>query len=919
MFNSGEYCGVLPKIGGIMRRQSTKIYLALTVILALGLISIAFGARWVSVNSGIEGEYQVTTLSSDNSSTILQIDIPGFSVDDVTIGGKIYQELSFHHFSTTQEIGSPALPRVSELIAIPGDCNVRISLVSKETVTLDGYNVSPFLKPTLDSEDAAEPVFNQNVYSANEWYSGETLNLGNIGVMRGLRVVPVSVVPFRFNPVTSQLEVAVRIVVKVDYYGTSNQAVTTNQTLEVSPRMAQLYRSLIVNFDAANIRTNYGTDQFQVKYLIICPDQEAANAIQPLADFRNSQGLGVEIRVMQTGFNTAIEFRDYIHQLYASDGLEYVLMVGDYCTLTGHTVMPMYYWSNTWSDSWYTMIDPWPNNGSDYLADVAIGRFVYDNTSELQHQVDKTMGYLLNPSTADNWAEHSLLVAHREQYPQKYTECKEQIRTYPYSINVPIFQQGYGGAGYSNADVVTYLNTYSSGILNYRGHGSQTAWSSWSPSGSFTAADIAQLTNANKLFVHFDVCCDNMDFPDYNGNCFAESFMKHTYGCVALNGAIIPSYTIPNHDYDKEFYKAIYNEGIFNIGYASNFANITVYNSHGTLGESNIRTYLWLGDAAIDPWTKTPEEMTVSHLPTLAIGATDIQVSSNVRGNAVEGAMVCAEKSGETYSVGYTNQAGIVTLTFDQPLTAGELNLMVTAHNCLSYQTTILVGGSYNLGVTMTPQNPPITIPATGGSFGYIASVVNNDSIPANFDAWIDAVLPNGHVFGPIILRRGLNLNPGASFSRTLTQNVPANAPAGNYSYRGHAGIYPGTIWGEDNFSFTKSALDNNGEIVHNWNLSGWDEGEVTNATPSGYFLAQNHPNPFNPETAFSFRLPKDSKVSFTVYNNLGQEIISLYEGFMPAGQHSLVWNAADMSSGVYFYRLQAGEFSQMKKCVLMK
>ena len=673
-----------------MKTLPNKFFTAVLILFAFGIFAAANSSQWVSFTGGMEQDYEVTVLSSDNTGTVLQIDVPGMFVEDLRVNGRIFQELKFYHFGTTQEVGSPALPIAAEMVALPGTKNVKASVVSVETILLEGYNVIPFQEPTTDDKGAPEFSFNQEVYSKDAWYPEVMVTLGEIGIMRDLRVVPVRVVPFRYNPVSGQLEVATRVVVKLEYFGTSDKAVKTTTVSEVSPRTAGWYRSNVVNFDHLNLGTGGGTDEFQVKYLIICPD-DAVSIIQPFADFRNAQGYGVEIRVMEPGFNTSIQFRDYIHDLYVSDGLEYVLMVGDWCTATGHQITPMHYWENTWSDSWYTMIDPWPNTGDDFLADLAIGRFVYDNDAELQLQMDKTMGYLLNPSTADNWAEHTLLVAHQEQYPQKYTLCKEQIRTFPYSIQTPIFGTAYGGAGATNQDVINYLNNEGSGILNYRGHGSQTEWWSWGPTGGFGAPEIAQLTNADKLFVHFDVCCDNMDFPGYNGNCFCETFMKHDYGCVAIHSAIIPSYTIPNHDYDKEFYKAIFNEGIVNIGYASNFANITVYNVHGSIGESNIRTYLWLGDSSIDPWTNTPQVLTVTHLPIINIGMSTLDVTVMMDGSPVEGAMVCGQNS-ETYTVDYTNTAGTVTLNFDAALTQpGFLTLTVTCHNGLPYQSDIQV------------------------------------------------------------------------------------------------------------------------------------------------------------------------------------------------------------------------------------
>lgn len=1021
-----------------MSRFTNQNLIAVFVVLAAGLFSLGFSANWVSFNGNSDALPRTTILASDQSAVLIQFDISGMYVENLNIEGALFQSLQFDDFATTTQIGAPALPVLSEMIAIPGHANVRASIVSEQTTVLSNFNIIPYQKPTLDSQTSPDFTLDETAYSDNAYYPANRTELGGIGVMRGIRVVPVRVVPFKYNPVTDELVVSTRIVVRLEFSGVSNVNTTDGLPESVNPRIAKWYRSTIANYDNLNIAVQNSTDELEIKYLFICP-ADAVPFIQPLVDFRYAQGYGVEVRPMENGFNTALQFREYIHSLYVSDGLEYVMMIGDWCPSTGHQITPMYQWSDTWSDSWYTMIDPWPNTGNDYLADIAIGRIVYDNNTELQHQINKHMGYLTNPATTDNWAEHSLLVAHQEQYPQKYTLCKEQIRTFNYAIQNPIFGQAYGGAGATNQNVIDYLNTSGSGILNYRGHGSQTEWWSWGPSGGFGWDEVAQLTNANKLFVHFDVCCDNMDFPAYtgapNGNCLAESFMKDEYAAVAINGAIIPSYTIPNHDYDKEFYKAIYNNGINPIGYASNFANITVYQLHGSIGQSNIRTYLWLGDSAIDPWTKTPAQLTVTHMPVLYLGSTSMTVTVSMNGTAVEDAMVCANNA-DTYSVGYTSSTGSVTLTFDGALaTPGNMEFMVTCHNGLPYMVdipvipasgpyvactgsefddaignnngflnagenasitltmsnvgialaenvvvnittadpyTTIIDGTENygsmaagavvtiedgfsfsvaanapnnqniaftvnavsgtstfvsnfsfvispyLGVELTPSTTPIVIPPTGGAFAYTVDLDNLGQMAASFTVWIDAVLPNGSVYGPIV-QRATNFTGGMTYTRNMSQNIPAGAPAGTYTYRAFAGVYPTTPYAQDSFTFVKNGTDNMGMYQDDWTLTGWDNELVTTGVPSEFFLAQNHPNPFNPETIISFGMPSEEYVTLTVYNIMGQKVAELFNGRLSAGQHEIVWNAVTMPSGVYFYRLSAGQFDQIQKCILMK
>ncbi len=95
--------------------------------------------------------------------------------------------------------------------------------------------------------------------------------------------------------------------------------------------------------------------------------------------------------------------------------------------------------------------------------------------------------------------------------------------------------------------------------------------------------------------------------------------------------------------------------------------------------------------------------------------------------------------------------------------------------------------------------------------------------------------------------------------------------------------------------------------------------GKNSGKTPLTFTLAQNYPNPFNPSTTISFTLPSRSFVSLKVFDILGREVAAIVSGEMSAGNYSKQWNAANMPSGAYFYRLQTGTFTETKKLVLLR
>jgi len=88
---------------------------------------------------------------------------------------------------------------------------------------------------------------------------------------------------------------------------------------------------------------------------------------------------------------------------------------------------------------------------------------------------------------------------------------------------------------------------------------------------------------------------------------------------------------------------------------------------------------------------------------------------------------------------------------------------------------------------------------------------------------------------------------------------------------------------------------------------------------PDKFELSQNYPNPFNPSTTIKYALPEKSHVIITIYNIMGQEVAKLMDEEMEPGYHSIHWDAKETQSGIYIYRIQAGEFMNVKKCLMIK
>jgi len=210
----------------------------------------------------------------------------------------------------------------------------------------------------------------------------------------------------------------------------------------------------------------------------------------------------------------------------------------------------------------------------------------------------------------------------------------------------------------------------------------------------------------------------------------------------------------------------------------------------------------------------------------------------------------------------------------------------------------------------------------------------------------------NGLATAPLISKNIAKTTDGGASWVMLPDTLPKNAilfhvngTDSTYMYfTGELGIILGT--GDHGYGFTNDngeTYEREGNIPFNgltfindstgWmgnsadnKIYKWTEPIITDVeeispgnNPKDFTLSQNYPNPFNPSTIIKFTLSEQEHITLEVYNPLGQKIKTLLNKPMVAGTHLVEFNAKNLPSGIYFYRIEAGKFQQVKKMVLMK
>ncbi len=227
------------------------------------------------------------------------------------------------------------------------------------------------------------------------------------------------------------------------------------------------------------------------------------------------------------------------------------------------------------------------------------------------------------------------------------------------------------------------------------------------------------------------------------------------------------------------------------------------------------------------------------------------------------------------------------------------------------------------------------------GSQGWFATgIVDRDfstSYYINFDGWNEPNVPyivvDYFYITPVELSSftasanngTVNLNWSTA---TETNNkgfeIERKSANGEYQNVGYTAGF-GTTTEPKSYTFTDNKVEGGQytyrlrQIDLNGSSSYSKEVEVEVTSPKVFSLAQNYPNPFNPTTLIQYSIPAEQHVKLNVYNLLGEKVMTLVDGLQKSGQHEVSFNASDLASGIYFYKLEAGTQSSIKKMILMK
>ncbi len=390
---------------------------------------------------------------------------------------------------------------------------------------------------------------------------------------------------------------------------------------------------------------------------------------------------------------------------------------------------------------------------------------------------------------------------------------------------------------------------------------------------------------------------------------------------IGLSSPIISNCLIYNNSYI----------GIFCLGITNPIiSNCTIYNNGIGIQNDQHQSFPIVLNSIL--FANTVAQIFPDSTPNISVSYSDIEGGYQGTGNINQAPLFTPGPEGNFYlsqiAAGQTQQSSCVNT--GNP--GASVPLGTTRTDGVQDAGVVDIGYHYHglipsspVTVNLTPIVTPIQIPSTGGSFSFEATLHNNASSALTFSVWIVIQLPSISWYGPVLGPISLALTGGSTLIRLRNQFISANAPAGAYVYECRVGVYPDSIWDTDAFAFIKLGAGLWGQGSGEWLNTGdpfpgeENDGGRTPALQPEAFMVDVTPNPFNPSTAISYELQASSHVSLRVYDTAGKLVETVVDGWREAGAHEVTFDGSNLPSGVYMYRLEAGEYTTSGKMVLLK
>jgi hypothetical protein len=678
-----------------------RIVLFLTGLF-LSFLSIQTKAEWIQLdkNRDTNTSPRSTIIRSDENSIEIKFEIFGFELKNLKADGSTFQNIDLLTEIFTNIAGSPELPYIAHVLAIPDMAGISVEVLETGPVfTFNNIQLPPSRTSWWEGDEESPFIKDSEVYQSSNPYPTVLASMDKPSVFRDFRISRLSVFPVQYFPEKSEIQVFSSITVKVKFDGKEVINPKTTPKRSISPSFAQLYRSFIFNYQDVLDKQYNGKEDGREVMLCIMPDV-FVESFQVYADWKRQSGIDIHITTFSDIGATASNpntIKNHITEAYQTweHRPTYVLIVGDDGVFPKKIVTyPSY--SFPWEEFFVTI------EGDDYFPEMMIGRFTNQEDYRMQVMINKFMLYEKNPFTEDtSWFKKGICCSNNAYESQVETKrfAANIMLDYGQFTSVDTMMSNGTSWGsnctYSLSHILSAINQGRS-FLNYRGEGWSSGW--YASCYNFSTSDVSNLNNGQKFTFVTSIGCGVAMFDTYGGNCFGEEWIQlgtltNPRGGIGFIGPTSNTHTTYNNRIDKGIYVGMFQEGMDTPGQALTRGKLYMYNvfGHEYYVEYHYKVFCVLGDPSIHVWKDVPLEVNIEHPSTIPVGNNTVECIAYYTDSSLPVVNAIITITGdEVFATGYTDETGKAIIDV-MPLLSENLTVTVRGKNVIPQQGTIEV------------------------------------------------------------------------------------------------------------------------------------------------------------------------------------------------------------------------------------
>lgn len=249
-----------------------KVFNLLFILIITCLIATPIYSQWISIeNYSLPGSNpEVQLISSDETSSIIKVDLPGYMLNHFMYKDKSYYSIDIGEEAITTEVGLPEIPHIAKILAVPDYGSVSVEVIETGTKNVvSGFNIVPARNSWKEGNPETEYIENSDFYKNGNVYPSEIVSVDEPVIFRDFRLVRVSIFPIRYSPSKNEIEAFSSVTVKINYLPGNGANIKTTPQRKIASSFDKIYKTMIFNYDEV-IRSRYGIEDETANDLMLC-------------------------------------------------------------------------------------------------------------------------------------------------------------------------------------------------------------------------------------------------------------------------------------------------------------------------------------------------------------------------------------------------------------------------------------------------------------------------------------------------------------------------------------------------------------------------------------------------------------------------------------------------------------------------